>query len=157
MKKLNLPCLLFYIISAEAIGGISALITGDFSSFFDSYKAPPLLPPGWLFPVVWVLLYALMGYSAYLVSVSGDEPDRVRCAMTVYWVQLAFNFSWSIIFFRLEWLWGGAAVIIGLLLLIAVMLLLFARVDKKAALLNIPYLLWVSFATYLNIATAMIN
>ena len=157
MKKLNVPCLLFYILSAEAVGGLSALITGSFSSFFDTYKAPPLLPPGWLFPVVWVILYALMGYSAYLISVSKAEPDRIKCAVTVYWVQLAFNFSWGIIFFRLEWLWGGVAVIIGLLLLIAAMLLLFARVERKAALINIPYLVWVAFATYLNIATALIN
>lgn len=157
MKKTNIPCLLFYIISAEAIGGLSALITGDFSSFFDTYKAPPLLPPGWLFPVVWVILYALMGYSAYLVSISKAEPDRIKCAMTVYWVQLAFNFSWSIVFFRFEWLWGGVAVIVALLLLIVAMILLFFRVDKKAALINLPYLAWVTFATYLNIATALIN
>lgn len=157
MKKINMPCLIFYIVSAEAIGGLSALITGSFSDFFETYKAPPLLPPGWLFPVVWVILYALMGWSAYLISISKAEPDRIKASMTVYWVQLAFNFSWSIVFFRLEWLWGGAAVIIALLLLIAVMILLFVRVEKKAALINIPYLIWVAFATYLNIATALIN
>ena len=157
MKKTNLPCLLFYILSAEAIGGLSALITGGFSSFFDKYKAPPLMPPGWLFPVVWVILYALMGYGAYLAAMKRAEPDRKKSALTVYWVQLAFNFSWSIVFFRFEWLWGAAAVILCLLALVGAMIILFARVDKKAALINIPYFLWVAFATYLNFATALIN
>ena len=157
MKKTNLPCLIFYIVTAEAIGGLSALITGSFSAFFDKYEAPPLMPPGWLFPVVWVILYALMGYGAYLVGMKSAEPDRKKSALTVYWVQLAFNFSWSIIFFRLEWLWGAAAVILCLLALVGAMVILFVRVDRRAALINIPYFLWVAFATYLNFATALIN
>lgn len=157
MKKHNLLSLLFYVITAEAIGGISALLTGSFSGFFDKYLEPPLLPPKWLFPVVWVILYALMGLSAYLIGISDAQTDKKKCALTVYWVQLAFNFSWSIAFFRLEWLWGGVAIIVSLLLLIAVMIALFSKVDKSVALLNIPYLLWVAFATYLNIATAIIN
>ena len=157
MKKHNLLSLLFYVITAEAIGGLSALLTGSFSDFFDKYLEPPLLPPKWLFPVVWVILYALMGLSAYLISISDAQTDKKKCALTVYWVQLAFNFSWSIAFFRLEWLWGGAVIIVSMLLLIGAMLALFSKVDKRAALLNIPYLLWVAFATYLNIATSIIN
>lgn len=157
MKKHNLISLLFYVVSAEAIGGLSALLTGSFSDFFDKYLEPPLLPAKWLFPVVWVILYAIMGLSAYLISMSEVETDKIKCALTVYWVQLAFNFSWSIAFFRLEWLWGGVAIIISLLLLIALMLIFFSKIDKRAALINIPYFLWVAFATYLNLATAIIN
>ena len=157
MRKHNMLSILFYVVSAELIGGLSALITGSFSDFFESYTKPPLMPPGWLFPVVWVILYALMGYGAYLVSIKNAEPDKKKAALTVYWVQLAFNFSWSIIFFKFEWLWGAAAVILCLLALVGAMLILFMRVDKKAALINIPYFLWVAFAAYLNIATAVIN
>ncbi|MBR3816077.1 MAG: tryptophan-rich sensory protein [Clostridia bacterium] len=157
MKKHNLLSLLFYVVSAEAIGGLSALLTGNFSDFFDKYLEPPLLPPKWLFPVVWVILYALMGLSAYLISMSDVETDKKKCALTVYWTQLAFNFVWSIAFFRLEWLWGGVVIIVSLLALIAIMTVLFSKIDKKAALMNIPYLLWVAFATYLNVATAIIN
>ncbi len=157
MKKHNILSLLFYVISAEAIGGLSTFITGGFSDFFDKYAKPPLLPPGWLFPVVWVILYALMGFSAYLISMSDVETDRKKAALTVYWTQLAFNFSWSIVFFKFEWLWGGFAVIAILFALIAVMILLFAKINRSAALMNIPYLFWVAFATYLNTATALIN
>ena len=157
MKKHNLLSIGFYIVSAELIGGLSALITGSFSDFFLTYKKPPLLPPSWLFPVVWVILYALMGYSAYLISASHVPVDRKKAALTVYWAQLGVNFLWSIVFFKGELLWGGAIVIGILLILIAVMLKLFFGINKKAAYINLPYLIWVCFATYLNVATAVIN
>lgn len=157
MKKHNLFSIAFYIISAELIGGLSALITGDFSSFFLTYKEPPLLPPSWLFPVVWVILYAVMGYSAYRISITKAPDQKKKNALTVYWAQLGVNFLWSIVFFKAELLWGGVAVIALLLILIAVMISLFYKLDKTAALINVPYLLWVLFATYLNIATAVIN
>ena len=157
MRKRNLFSILFYIISAELVGGLSALITGSFSDFFLTYKQPPLLPPGWLFPVVWVILYAVMGYSAYRISITKAPDEKKKGALTVYWAQLAVNFLWSIIFFKAELLWGGVAVIVLLLILIAVMLTLFYKLDKVAAFINIPYLLWVLFAAYLNIATAVIN
>lgn len=157
MYKHKLPSLLFYIVTAELVGGISALITGSFSDFFLKYQKPPLLPPGWVFPVVWIILYALMGYSAYLISQSNTPSDKKRNALTVYWLQLFFNFWWSILFFRFELLWVAVADIVILLLLVAVMTVLFYRINKKSGLINIPYLLWVAFATYLNIATAVIN
>lgn len=157
MRKRNLFSIAFYIISAELIGGLSALITGNFSDFFLTYKQPPLLPPGWLFPVVWVILYAVMGYSAYRISITKAPGEKKKGALTVYWAQFAVNFLWSIIFFKAELLWGGVAVIVLLLILIAVMLTMFYKLDKVAAFINIPYLLWVLFATYLNIATAVIN
>ena len=157
MKKRNLFPLAVYIVSAELIGGLSALITGDFSSFFLTNKQPPLLPPSWVFPVVWVILYAIMGYSAYRISVASVPDEKKKNALTVYWAQLGVNFLWSIVFFKAELLWGGAVVILILLILIAVMLSLFYKTDKTSAFINIPYLLWVLFATYLNIATAIIN
>lgn len=157
MKKHSIQSLLFYVISAELIGGLSALLTGSFSSFFETYRQPPLLPPGWLFPVVWVILYAVMGYSAYRVCISDALSDNKKAALTVYWIQLAFNFSWSIVFFRFEWLWGGFGIICALLLLIILMTALFYKADKKAAYLNLPYFLWVAFAAYLNFATASLN
>ena len=157
MRKRNLFSIAFYIIGAELIGGLSALITGNFSDFFLTYKQPPLLPPGWLFPVVWVILYAVMGYSAYRISINKAPDEMKKGALTVYWAQLAVNFLWSIIFFKAELLWGGVAVIVLLLILIAVKLTLFYKLDKVAVFINIPYLLWVLFAAYLNIATAVIN
>ncbi len=157
MKKEKLYPLLFYILTAEGIGALSALITGNFSDFFLKYEKPPLLPPGWLFPVVWTVLYALMGYSAYLVSRADAPKEEKERAFTVYRIQLALNFMWSIIFFRFELLWVGFAEIVLLLVAVCAMTVMFWKLIPKAGYLNIPYIIWVAFATYLNLATAIIN
>ncbi|MBE6902177.1 MAG: tryptophan-rich sensory protein [Ruminococcaceae bacterium] len=157
MKKHSISDILLYVISAELVGAVSALLSGGFSGFFDTYKEPPLLPPAWLFPVVWALLYAVMGFSAYLISASdADSTAKKRC-LTIYWMQLAVNFSWSIVFFRFEALWAAFVVILLLLVLIIAMIRCFKGISPAAAYINIPYLIWVLFATYLNLATAIIN
>ncbi len=155
MKKHNIGDILIFIISAELVGAVSALLSGGFSDFFLKYKEPPLLPPSWLFPVVWVILYAVMGFSAYLIYSSGNR-DKNK-ALTLYWTQLAVNFSWSIVFFRFEALWVAFVVIIALWALIIAMILSFRKINTTAAYINIPYLIWVTFAAYLNLATAIIN
>lgn len=157
MKKHNISDMLIYIISAEIIGAVSALLAGNLSDFFDKYNEPPLLPPGWLFPVVWAILYAVMGYSAYLIHHSYADPEQKKNALTIYWIQLALNFMWSIIFFRFERLWAAFAVIMALWVMIIVMILKFRKINPLAAYINIPYLLWVTFAAYLNLATAIVN
>lgn len=156
MKKNKLVDILIYVISAEVTGALSALFSGGYSDFFDKYERPPLQPPMWVFPFVWTILYALMGYSAYRISASGNSTNAKR-ALTFYWLQLGVNFLWSIVFFRFEALWAAFGVIILLLVLIIIMTALFSRIDKTAALINIPYILWVIFAAYLNLRTAMIN
>ncbi len=155
MKKHNIADILIFIISAELIGALSALLSGGFSDFYMRYEEPPLLPPAWLFPVVWVILYAAMGFSAYLIY-SSDSNEK-RTALTLYWVQLAVNFSWSIVFFRFEALWAAFAVIILLLILIMAMISAFRKINRTSAYINIPYMIWVIFASYLNLATAIIN
>ena len=157
MKKNSLTNLILFIVSAELIGVLSALFTGDFNGFFDKYKQPPFQPPSWVFPVVWTILFAAMGLSAYKIYVSSEEKPGVKTALSIYWAQLIINFSWSIVFFRFEALWSAVIIIIILLILIIAMIISFRKINKLAAYLNIPYLLWVMFATYLNIATAVIN
>ena len=158
MKKTNLTELIIYVVSAELVGAVSTLLSGGFSGFFEKYAEPPLLPPSWLFPVVWTILYAVMGLSAYMISSSAEPGDSARkYALTIYWAQLAVNFSWSIVFFRFEALWAAFGVIILLLGLIAAMILSFRRINPVAAYINLPYLAWVIFASYLNLATAVIN
>lgn len=154
--KIKYTELLIFIVSAELVGALSALITGDFASFFDRYVSPPLMPPSWLFPVVWAVLYALMGISAYLIYFSNGGADKKR-ALWLYAAQLAVNFSWSIVFFKYEKLWAGAAVIILLIVPVMLMITFFKKISPTVARLNIPYLLWLIFAAYLNIATAIIN
>lgn len=157
MKKHNIADLLIYIISAELAGALSALLSGGFSDFFDKYTEPPLLPPSWLFPVVWIILYAVMGFSAYLIHSSDADDDSKKRALTLYWIQLAVNFSWSIVFFRFEALWAAFAVILALLVLIIAMIISFRKICPLAGYINIPYLIWVAFAAYLNLAAAIIN
>jgi len=157
MKKRNISDILIFVLSAEIIGAVSALLAGSFSDFFDKYKEPPLLPPAWLFPVVWTILYAVMGFSAYMIYNSAADEDKRKNALKIYWIQLALNFSWSIIFFRFEALWLAFAVILALWIMIIAMIAAFRKISPVAALINIPYLIWVTFAAYLNFATAWIN
>lgn len=157
MKKGCRTDLLNYIVSAELVGAVSALLSGGFSDFFDKYTKPPLLPPAWLFPVVWVVLYAVMGVSAYLIHYSGKDEETINKALALYWVQLAVNFSWSIVFFRFEALWAAVAVVLALFALVCTMIFVFVRIRPAAGYINIPYALWVGFASYLTIAIAVIN
>lgn len=153
MKKHCISDILIFVLSAELVGAVSALLSGGFSDFFTVYAKPPLLPPAWLFPVVWAVLYALMGFSAYLVRKNGCGGRQ----LALYWAQLAVNFSWSIVFFRFRAIWAAFAVIALLFVLVLLMIKSFARVSRPSALINIPYILWIAFAAYLNLATAIIN
>lgn len=154
-KKINVTDLLLFIVSAQLAGTLSALISGSFSGTYSQLVKPPLSPPAWIFPVVWTILYTLMGISAYMIY-SSKDVDREK-ALAVYWIQLFVNFSWSIIFFRFRLLNASAAVIIILLLLIAVMIKMFRDIRSAAGYINIPYFIWVAFAVYLNIAFAILN
>lgn len=156
-KKFSITDLLIYVVSAELAGAVSSLITGSFTDFYIKYEKPSLLPPAWIFPVVWVILYAAMGTAAYFVSLSDNEKGGKGKALALYWIQLAFNFSWSIIFFRFEAFWIAAVVILILLALIIVMITSFYKINSFSGKILIPYALWVAFASYLNIASAIIN
>ena len=140
-----------------AVGGISALLTKDSMILFEAVKKPPLSPPMWLFPVVWSILYIMMGLAAYLVWMS-DKPKRKKeLAFVYYAIQLAFNFGWSIIFFNIaEYL----AAFIWLCLLWFFILLTtiqFFSIDKSSGSLMIPYLLSDSFSGYLNYGVYILN
>ena len=152
MKKFSLTDLLIFVVSAELIGALSALFAGDFSVFYSEIIQPPLSPPAIVFSVVWAILYALMGISAYLVSTSGKNYS-----LKIYNIQLAVNFLWSIVFFRYRMLKLSAILAVILLILVGIMMIQFCRVRKISAGLNVPYLLWCGFATYLSIAICIIN
>lgn len=157
MKHFSLAKFLLFVIGTELVGALSALLTGGFSEFYEIYKAPPLQPPSIVFIIVWVILYALMGISAYLICTADYDRKAVRTALTVYFIQLALNFSWSIVFFRFKMLWTGVLIIALMIILVGIMIYLFYKIRKSAAYLNVPYILWLCFALYLNIATAVIN
>ncbi len=139
------------IVIALAAGGLSAFITRDSFSFYETIKQPPLSPPSIVFPVVWSILFTLMGVSA------GRVKRKVGTIPFVYRLQLAVNFLWSIIFFNMQ-AFGFAFIWLLLLwVLILIMIVEFYRIDKLAAYLQIPYLLWVTFAGYLTFMIWILN
>lgn len=157
LKSIEWKPLIIAIVIPLAVGGAAAIIT---RGGFDDYGAlhrPPLSPPAWLFPVVWTLLYILMGIGSYLVYVSDKYPCRVERALTVYAVQLVMNFCWTLLFFSLR-LYSAAFVWLVLLwLAIAWTALLFRYISRTAAGLLLPYLLWTAFAGYLNLGVSILN
>lgn len=152
--KIQWKKLILCIAIPLAVGGISALLTSSGMETFQALNKPPLSPPGWLFPVVWTLLYILMGIASYLVLTSG-KPNR--SALTFYGLQLLFNFFWSIIFFNLERYLFAFVWLIALWILIFITTVSFYKISKPAGYLMIPYLLWVAFAGYLNLFVYLLN
>lgn len=137
-----------------AIGGLSALLTKDSMETFDSLNKPALSPPGWLFPVVWTVLFVLMGIACYIVVTAGGGN---RAALTLYGVQLLFNLLWSLIFFRAGAYLAAFIWLILLWLLILATTVFFYCISKPAGILMLPYLLWVTFAGYLNLSIYLLN
>jgi len=124
---------------------------------YQSFRQPPLSPPGWLFPVVWSILYLLMGYAAYRVQTSGKSKEDIRRAMLLYGAQLLLNFLWPILFFAFHLFLAAFFLLIGLWVLILLTMLSFYKLDKLAGDLLLPYLLWVTFAGYLNFGVYLLN
>ena len=155
MKRINITELLIFIVSAELTGALSRLLSGNSFEFFETLTKPPFSPPGWIFPIVWFILYALMGFAAYLIYKS-DSKGR-NSALVIYWAQLFLNFLWSIVFFRFNLTGLSVAVILALLVMVTFMIFKFGKINTKAAAINIPYLLWLLYASYLNIGILSLN
>lgn len=155
--KIRWKPLIICLVIPLAVGGLSALLTRDGMEAFQRLNQPPLSPPGWLFPVVWTILFLLMGIASYLVFTSKESRDAVNTALLVYGIQLVVNFFWSIFFFNFGAYLFSFFWLILLWVLILAVLLLFGRISKAARYLMLPYLLWVSFAGYLNLAIYLIN
>lgn len=146
MKKIS-------IFIPLVLGSIVGFLLKDSFSFYKSLNKPFFAPPNWIFPIVWSILYLLMGISYYLVRNKNDDDVYKH----IYNWQLFFNLLWPIIFFIFEQLLLSSIWIVCLDVLIIVMILLFNKVDKKAGYLQLPYLLWTIFATILNISIFILN
>ena len=144
------------ILLTLAVGGLSGFLTSMGMDSFDALTKPPLTPPSFLFPIVWTVLFILMGVGAARIFMTEPTAARNR-ALIVYVVQLAVNFLWSIIFFNLQAYGFAFFWLILLWVLILTMIYLFCKVDKPAALLQIPYAIWVTFAGYLNLMIWLMN
>lgn len=147
----------FWIVLAQAVGGLSGWLTREGTKVYQSSVAqPPLSPPPLVFPIVWGILFALMGIGAARVYLAPPSGRRTR-ALAVFLLQLLFNFFWSIIFFNLQAFGFALLWLIALWGLILWMIFAFARVDQAAAVMQVPYLLWVTFAAYLNAGVWVLN
>ena len=156
MKPINLKRLIIAILIPEAVGLLSSFVTGNIGSTYNIYTKPPLSPPGIIFPIVWVILYALMGIASYIVYEEA-RGEKAKEALTFYGLQLAVNFIWPIIFFRFEAYWLAVIVILVLLALVVITALKFKEISEAAFWLLVPYIVWLAFATYLNIGVAVLN
>ncbi len=146
------------IIIPLAVGGLSAFITRNSMDIYKDITKPPFSPPGILFPIVWTILYVLMGVSSVMIyNTQSAPPQKKSKALTVYGFQLAVNFLWSIVFFNMQAYLLSFAVLVVLWLLILAMIVMFSQINKAAAFLQIPYFLWVTFAGYLNLAIFILN
>ena len=143
------------ILIPLAVGALSAFLTKDNMDIYNRINMPPLAPPSWLFPVVWTILFILMGISSALIYLS-DNKNKYD-ALKIYAVSLALNFCWSLIFFNLEAFLFAFVWLIILWIFILLTILEYAKINKTAAYLQIPYLLWVTFAGYLTFAIYLLN
>ncbi|MBR6515159.1 MAG: tryptophan-rich sensory protein [Clostridia bacterium] len=152
---MNWKRLLISILISLGTGVVAGILTRGSVSDYAQLDKPAFAPPGWLFPVVWGVLYILMGISAYLIYESSCA-NRIN-ALRIYGIQLAVNFLWPFIFFNLGLYVFAFVWILALWVLIIAMMISFYRCDKIAAYLQIPYFLWVTFATVLTYAVANMN
>lgn len=145
-------------VGLPLLGGIlvSLIISGETDAYTD-YIKPPLAPPQFLFPVVWSILYVLMGVSLFGVMTSGAEMAVRQNALRTFTSQLLINYLWPIIFFIIKTYWAAAVCLAFLIILVLLTYKEFAAIDKKSANLLIPYLIWLVFALYLNIGVAILN
>lgn len=153
--KIKFDKLWISILIPLAVGQISALLTRSPSDTYEMLNKSSVSPPGAIFPIVWTILYILMGISCYLIITSGSEDTKN--ALIWYSLQLALNFFWSLIFFNLEFYLFAFIWLLLLIIVIIIMILKFYKINPLAAYLQIPYLLWCIFAAYLNLSICLLN
>ena len=153
MKKSNVFIWIKSILITLIVGGIVGLIISRFIDY-ESLNRPPLSPPSILFPIVWTILYILMGISYAKLEI---ENNVNTSTMWLYYAQLFVNALWSIFFFVFKWRLFSFFWIILLIVLVIKMIIEFYKRDKTAGLLQIPYLIWICFAAYLNLWVYLLN
>ena len=147
----------FWVILAEAVGGLSGWLSREGMKAYEATVAqPPLSPPMWVFPIVWGILFALMGIGAARISLTAPSAARSR-GLNLFVLQLAVNFLWPLVFFAFGWYLAAFFVLLVLWVLVFLTIYAFADVDEKAGDLLLPYILWVTFAAYLNVGVYLLN
>lgn len=157
MLKRNWKVYTFWIVLCEAVGLVSGLLSREGIAVYNTMVSkPPFTPPAWVFPVVWTILFALMGISAARVTLAEPSSARSR-GLNLFIAQLVVNFFWPLFFFNLQAFGFALFWLILLWILVLLTILQFWQVDKTAAWLLVPYLAWLTFATVLNAAVWVTN
>ena len=152
---MNIKRLIYYVLGTIIAGSFFSIFIMDCFNIYQELNKPFLSPPGILFPIVWTILYILMGISLYLVSKS-KNPDKDK-SYIIYIVQLFINSIWPLFFFKFRFLLLSFFIIIFLIYLVIKMIIEFYKTNKLSAYLQIPYLLWLLFAAYLNLSVFLLN
>lgn len=147
----NLKVYFISIVSTLLVGVLAGLLSMNSMGIYSFINRPPLSPPSWLFPVVWTILYILMGIGVAIYYIKTNKVP------TIYILQLIVNFIWPLIFFNLPAYFLSFVVLLLLIVLVINMIRKFSEVSKLAAFLQIPYLIWLLFAAYLNFAIYLLN
>lgn len=156
MDKSKLKVYGLFILITEAVGTVAGLLTTLGMEKYSAVEKPALTPPEIVFPIVWTILYALMAVGAARVWLTEESEEKDK-GLKLYVVQLGMNFLWSILFFNFQAYSLSFFWLLGLLSVIVLMTLTFYKSDRIAAYLQIPYILWVSFAGYLNFMVWLLN
>jgi tryptophan-rich sensory protein len=148
--------LIYAVIGSLGIGGLAGFLTRNSMGVYSELKLPPLSPPPLIFPIAWTLLYILMGTSACLIYDECDSKTRNK-AMILYVSQLLINFVWPLIFFNARAYLFAFLWLILLLALVIWMVVVFYKIKPSSAFLQIPYLIWLIYAAYLNFGVYLLN
>lgn len=149
--------LIISVLIPLAVGGLSSILTSDQMKIYHFLNKPALSPPGWVFPVVWTVLYILMGYAFFRVWTSNAEDGLKTAAVLLYFTQLLMNFFWSLIFFNQDHYLLAFVWLIIMLAFVIVCAIFFYKIDRTAGLLMIPYIAWGCFAAYLNLSVYILS
>lgn len=156
MKKIKWGSLIIALLIPLAVGTASGIVS-QAGEMYGAMIKPEGSPSAWVFPVVWTVLFALMGISSFLIYNSDASEKSKMSALTVYAVQLAVNFMWPIFFFRMGAYLFSFIWLILLWALVLIMILKFYKINRTAAFLQLPYILWLTFAGYLNLSVYLLN
>ena len=154
MKKEHIKSLILNIIIPVALGGLVGFLSGSSDGYKDLIQ-PSFAPPGIVFPIVWTILYILMGISAYIIKKTNSIYSKK--ALKTYYISLAINLLWSFLFFKFKWLLFSALWIILLIYFVIKMIVEYYKIKKVAAYLQLPYLIWLIFAFILNVSIYILN
>ena len=155
--RIHVFTLIYSVLIPLIVGSFSALLTMGDMQVYETLTRPPLPPPGWVFSVVWTVLYVLMGLASYFILVSESDARAKTMAMVIYSMQLAMNFMWSILFFTCGLYLFAFIWLMIMWAMVIVCAFRFYSINRTAAYLMIPYILWLTFAAYLNMGAYVLK